>query len=181
MIENLVPYLSNRPNWPLRPRTLPNRPSHLFTFFPCFWKCMRSMSRVKFWIYMQCLMHFQKQGKWNSCDVCVQLKVCGHWSRSRYIWFWHGMCWIGRTPLLCKLKQVDAYYILIPHTLPLIMTSCIYTMHGSEELKVSEMKNSIQQDCLQLCTSRVTAPQDYHKRLVLQVYLGSNTLEFSST
>ena len=28
-------------------------------------------------------------------------------------------------------------------------------------------------------TSKVTAPQDAHKRLVLQVYLGSNTLEFS--
>ena len=28
--------------------------------------------------------------------------------------------------------------------------------------------------------SKVTAPQDAHKRLVLQVYLGSNTLEFSA-
>ena len=27
---------------------------------------------------------------------------------------------------------------------------------------------------------KVTAPQDAHRRLVLQVYLGSNTLEFSS-
>ena len=30
------------------------------------------------------------------------------------------------------------------------------------------------------CTSKVTAPQDGHGRLVLQVYLGSNTLEFSA-
>ena len=30
-------------------------------------------------------------------------------------------------------------------------------------------------------TSKVTAPQDAHGRLVLQVYLGSNTLEFSAT
>ena len=29
-------------------------------------------------------------------------------------------------------------------------------------------------------TSKVTAPQDAHGRLVLQVYLGSNTLEFSA-
>ena len=29
-------------------------------------------------------------------------------------------------------------------------------------------------------TSKVTAPQDAHRRLVLQVYLGSNTLEFSA-
>ena len=28
--------------------------------------------------------------------------------------------------------------------------------------------------------SKVTAPQDAHKRLVLQVYLGSNILEFSA-
>ena len=27
---------------------------------------------------------------------------------------------------------------------------------------------------------KVTAPQDAHRRLVLQVYLGSNTLEFSA-
>ena len=26
----------------------------------------------------------------------------------------------------------------------------------------------------------ITAPQDAHKRLVMQVYLGSNTLEFSA-
>ena len=31
-----------------------------------------------------------------------------------------------------------------------------------------------------LLTSKVTAPQDAHGRLVLQVYLGSNTLEFSA-
>ena len=31
-----------------------------------------------------------------------------------------------------------------------------------------------------LVTSKVTAPQDAHRRLVLQVYLGSNTLELSS-
>ena len=30
-------------------------------------------------------------------------------------------------------------------------------------------------------TSKVTAPQDAHEGLVLQVYLGSNTLEFSAT
>ena len=30
-----------------------------------------------------------------------------------------------------------------------------------------------------IITSKVTAPQDAHRRLVLQVYLGSNTLEFS--
>ena len=29
-------------------------------------------------------------------------------------------------------------------------------------------------------TSKVTAPQDAHGGLVLQVYLGSNTLEFSA-
>ena len=29
-------------------------------------------------------------------------------------------------------------------------------------------------------SSKVTAPQDAHRRLVLQVYLGSNTLEFSA-
>ena len=29
--------------------------------------------------------------------------------------------------------------------------------------------------------SKVTIPQDAHRRLVLQVYLGSNTLEFSAT
>ena len=29
-------------------------------------------------------------------------------------------------------------------------------------------------------TSKVTAPQDAHGRLVLQVYLGSNTIEFSA-
>ena len=29
-------------------------------------------------------------------------------------------------------------------------------------------------------TTSITAPQDAHKRLVLQVYLGSNTLEFSA-
>ena len=29
-------------------------------------------------------------------------------------------------------------------------------------------------------TSKVTAPQDAHGRLVLQVYLGSDTLEFSA-
>ena len=29
-------------------------------------------------------------------------------------------------------------------------------------------------------SSKVTAPQDAHGRLVLQVYLGSNTLEFSA-
>ena len=29
-------------------------------------------------------------------------------------------------------------------------------------------------------TSKVTAPQDAHRRLVLQIYLGLNTLEFSS-
>ena len=28
--------------------------------------------------------------------------------------------------------------------------------------------------------SKITAPQDAHRRLVLQVYLGSNTLEFSA-
>ena len=32
---------------------------------------------------------------------------------------------------------------------------------------------------LYICMSKVTAPQDAHGRLVLQVYLGSNTLEFS--
>ena len=31
-----------------------------------------------------------------------------------------------------------------------------------------------------LFTCKVTAPQDAHGRLVLQVYLGSNTLEFSA-
>ena len=31
-----------------------------------------------------------------------------------------------------------------------------------------------------LFTSKVTAPQDAHGRLVLQVYLSSNTLEFSA-
>ena len=30
-------------------------------------------------------------------------------------------------------------------------------------------------------SSKVTAPQDAHERFVLQVYLGSNTLEFSAT
>ena len=30
-----------------------------------------------------------------------------------------------------------------------------------------------------MCKIKVTAPQDAHERLVLQVYLGSNTLEFS--
>ena len=29
-------------------------------------------------------------------------------------------------------------------------------------------------------SNKVTAPQDAHGRLVLQVYLGSNTLEFSA-
>ena len=29
-------------------------------------------------------------------------------------------------------------------------------------------------------SSKVTAPQDAHRSLVLQVYLGSNTLEFSA-
>ena len=32
-----------------------------------------------------------------------------------------------------------------------------------------------------LFTSKVTAPQDAYGRLVLQVYLGLNTLEFSAT
>ena len=32
---------------------------------------------------------------------------------------------------------------------------------------------------LLLITSKVTTPQDAHKRIVLQVFLGSNTLEFS--
>ena len=32
---------------------------------------------------------------------------------------------------------------------------------------------------VKLCMT-ITAPQDVHKRLVLQVYLGSNTLEFSA-
>ena len=31
-----------------------------------------------------------------------------------------------------------------------------------------------------LLTNKVTAPQDAHGRLVLQVYLGSNTLKFSA-
>ena len=31
-----------------------------------------------------------------------------------------------------------------------------------------------------LFTSKVTAPQDAHGRLVLQVYLGLNTIEFSA-
>ena len=31
-----------------------------------------------------------------------------------------------------------------------------------------------------ISTSKVTTPQDAHRRLVLQVYLGSNTLEFSA-
>ena len=31
-----------------------------------------------------------------------------------------------------------------------------------------------------LTPSKVTAPQDTHRRLVLQVYLGSKTLEFSA-
>ena len=31
----------------------------------------------------------------------------------------------------------------------------------------------------QTFSSSITAPQDAHKRLVLQVYLGSNTLEFN--
>ena len=31
-----------------------------------------------------------------------------------------------------------------------------------------------------LLSSKVTAPQDAHGRLVLQVYLGSNTLELKS-
>ena len=31
-----------------------------------------------------------------------------------------------------------------------------------------------------ITSSKVTAPQDAHGRLVLQGYLGSNTLEFSS-
>ena len=31
-----------------------------------------------------------------------------------------------------------------------------------------------------IISSKVTAPQDAQKRLVLQVYLGSNTLEFSA-
>ena len=30
-------------------------------------------------------------------------------------------------------------------------------------------------------TSKITAPQDAHRKLVLQVYLGSNTSEFSDT
>ena len=30
-----------------------------------------------------------------------------------------------------------------------------------------------------IVSSKVTAVQDAHKRLVLQVYLGSNTIEFS--
>ena len=33
---------------------------------------------------------------------------------------------------------------------------------------------------LRLLASSITTPQDAHKRLVLQVYLGSNTLEFSA-
>ena len=34
---------------------------------------------------------------------------------------------------------------------------------------------------IRLCSpSKVTSPQDAHKRLVLQVYLDSNTLEFSA-
>ena len=34
--------------------------------------------------------------------------------------------------------------------------------------------------CLCNYTCKVTAPQDTHKRLVLKVHLGSNTLEFSA-
>ena len=38
------------------------------------------------------------------------------------------------------------------------------------------------QESLLVCIymSKVTAPQDAHRRLVLQVYLGLNTLEFSA-
>ena len=41
----------------------------------------------------------------------------------------------------------------------------------------NELEKSI---IIHLSTSKVTAPQDAHRRLVLQVYLGSNTLEFSA-
>ena len=34
--------------------------------------------------------------------------------------------------------------------------------------------------CNKAIMSKVTAPQDAHRRLVLQVYLGSNTSEFSA-
>ena len=47
-------------------------------------------------------------------------------------------------------------------------------------LLVTHVKNFLTFTIFLLYTSKVTAPQDAHRRLALQVYLGSKTLEFSA-
>ena len=46
--------------------------------------------------------------------------------------------------------------------------------------KIKALSLSCQSFLYHFTMSKVTAPQDAHNRLVLQVYLGSNTLEFSA-
>ena len=46
--------------------------------------------------------------------------------------------------------------------------------------KARVVRSALRGNKLDVLTSKVTTPQDAHRRLVLQVYLGSNTLELSA-
>ena len=96
--------------------------------------------------------------------------------------WWKCMCSTACSPwhpgtIISSSFQVVYVHLLICNA-PL--ASNLFAQSGlSMKISSNVYKNVTVSSALCICMSKATAPQDAHRRLVLQVYLGSNTLEFS--
>ena len=85
------------------------------------------------------------------------------------IWVIHNHC---NTLLVHECILPISAYLLLVAGLSMLLVKHIFNLSHMEIVKGIHV--------LSLRASSITTPQDAHKRWVLQVYLGSNTLEFSA-
>ena len=77
--------------------------------------------------------------------------------------------------ILVSKSERKVLALITPHIIPCVIynLTILFDLHSINTMCVPC-------NLFDLDTSKVTAPQDAHRRLVLPVYLGSNTLEFSA-
>ena len=117
------------------------------------------------------------------CILCATVCVCMHLRGTRGSVACTHICVRLRSSLYSRLnvrtrlcsRTFGTYYNFASWKFSKSFRLIFYLCHGLESLVHQSSKFKV----VQIVTS-ITAPQDAHTRLVLQVYLGANTLEFSA-
>ena len=129
---------------------------------------------------------------WNgeSCGQFLEAKSWVIWSLSHLrlcrAWLVEGIFYTGQAGMLCRSYCDGTDFMEISKFLDILRnwacTNSVYqALFFSRTMYVSLETRLYHIDKINTIMSKVTAPQDAHNQLVLQVFLGSNTLEFSGT